>query len=65
MPSCRRDKPTPFEVDVACEFQIPIRGMNIKYYKQEPDIPYTTEDYNYYQFDRRKITSIQKDKTVV
>ena len=39
--------------------------MNIKYYKQEPDIPYTTEDYNYYQFDRRKITSIQKDKTVV
>lgn len=60
-----RDKPTPFEVDVACEFQIPIRGMNIKYYKQEPDIPYTTEDYNYYQFDRRKITSIQKDKTVV
>lgn len=60
-----REKPTPFEIDVASEFQIPIRRVDINHYQQKPDIPYTTEDYDYYQFERKKITGIQKDKKVV
>ena len=43
-----RENPTQFEIDVASEFQIPIRHVNIEKYKQEPDLAYIQpEDYEF------------------
>lgn len=56
-----RNTPTQFEIDVAAEFGIPIRYVNINKYEQKPDIQNFSEDYDYYNFEREKIISIKKD----
>lgn len=56
-----RNTPTQFEIDVAAEFDIPIRYVNINKYEQKPDIQNFSEDYDYYNFEREKIISIKKD----
>ena len=59
------DTPTQFEIDIAAEFGIPIRYVNINKYKQEPNTVYSLEDYAYYIFERKAITSSKKDiKTI-
>lgn len=60
-----RDTPTQFEIDVAAEFGIPIRYVNISKYEQQPDISYSPEDYDYYSFERKTITGGKRDiKTI-
>ena len=60
-----RDVPTQFEIDVAAEFGIPIKYVNISKYEQQPDIDYSLEDYDYYSFERKTIISGKKDiKTI-
>lgn len=60
-----RDTPTQFEIDVAAEFGIPIRYVNISKYEQQPDIRYSPEDYDYYSFERKTITGGKRDiKTI-
>ena len=60
-----RDAPTQFEIDVAAEFGIPIKYVNISKYEQQPDICYSPEDYDYYSFERKTTTSSKKDiKTI-
>lgn len=60
-----RDTPTQFEIDVADEFDIPIKYVNICKYQQEPDNRYSPEDYNYYSFERKITTSAKRDiKTI-
>lgn len=56
-----RDTPTQFEIDVAAEFGIPIKYVNISKYEQEPDIAYCSETYDYYSFERKPITGGKKD----
>ena len=56
-----RDTPTQFEIDVAAEFGIPIRYVNISKYEQQPDIRYSPEDYDYYSFERKTITGGKRD----
>lgn len=59
------DTPTQFEIDVAAEFGIPIRYVNISKYEQQPDIRYSPEDYDYYSFERKTITGGKRDiKTI-
>ena len=60
-----RDAPTQFEIDVAAEFGIPIKYVNISKYEQQPDICYSPEDYDYYSFERKTTTGGKKDiKTI-
>ncbi len=61
-----QDTPTQFEIDVAAEFDIPIRYINPNKYEQPPDTSYEpVEDYDYYRFEKKTITSGQKKiKTV-
>ena len=60
-----RDAPTQFEIDVAAEFGIPIKYVNISKYEQQPDIRYSPEDYDYYSFERKTTTGGKKDiKTI-
>ena len=48
------ENPTQFEIDVAAEFEIPIRYVNIERYKQEPDLDYKQpQDYEFYQFEKK------------
>ncbi|MBR3162031.1 MAG: hypothetical protein IKF19_04800 [Bacilli bacterium] len=54
------ETPTQFEIDIAAEFNIPIRYININKYKQEPNKPNTYSNYNYMQFEKEKITNIRK-----
>jgi len=56
-----RDTPTQFETDVAAEFGIPIKYVNISKYEQKPDICYSPESYDYYSFERKIITGGKTD----
>ena len=56
-----RDTPTQFEIDVAAEFGIPIRYVNISKYEQQPDIRYSPQNYDYYNFERKTITGGKRD----
>lgn len=56
-----KDTPTQFEIDVAAEFSIPIKYVNINKYEQEPDTSYSLEDYDYYNFERETITSSKRE----
>ena len=55
------ETPTQFEIDVAAEFDIPIRYINVNKYEQKPNMPPSYEEYNYYYFGRPKITNSKKD----
>lgn len=60
-----RDTPTQFEIDVAAEFGIPIKYVNIDKYAKVPNIHYTPEDYDYYSFERKAVTRNKKEiKTI-
>ena len=59
-----RDTPTQFEIDVAAEFGIPIRYVNISKYEQQPDTRYSSENYDYYSFERKPITGSAKDMII-
>ena len=60
-----KNTPTQFEIDVAAEFQIPIRYVNINRYKQEPNNNYKSEDYDYYHFEKKEVTSIKNDRSLI
>ena len=50
-----RENPTQFEIDVASEFKIPIRHVNIEKYRQEPSQVYSPlEEYDFYQFEKKE-----------
>lgn len=53
--------PTQLEIDIAAEFQIPIRKISIDKYEQKPHMPFISEDYDYYHFEKAKIESNQHD----
>lgn len=60
-----RDTPTQFEIDVAAEFDIPIRYINInKYEQQQADMAYHAEDY-YYNFEKKTITSNKRKRKTI
>ena len=62
-----RNIPTQFEINVAAEFGIPIRYVNISKYEQQPNIRCSPEncDYDYYSFERKTINGGKKDiKTI-
>lgn len=52
-----REEPTQFEIDVAAEFNIPIKYVNINKYEQAPDNDYKSEDYNYVDFSKKEVIS--------
>ena len=55
-----RENPTQFEIDVASEFQIPIRYVNIEKYRQEPDPVYSQpQDYDFYQFEKKEVQRLK------
>lgn len=56
-----RDTPTQFEIDVAAEFDIPIKYVNIDKYEKAPNNPYFPEDYDYYCFEKKTVTSNKKE----
>ena len=51
-----QETPTPFEIDVAAEFGIPIKYVNVNKYDQVKDNRQLVEDYDYYSFQRNKIS---------
>lgn len=53
--------PTQLEIDIAAEFQIPIRKISIDKYEQKPHIPFISEDYDYYHFEKEKVENIGYD----
>ena len=53
--------PTQFEIDVASEFNIPIRYVNVLCYEQKEDNKYYTEDYNYLKFQKNEIKPLIKN----
>lgn len=59
------DTPTQFEIDIAAEFGVPIKYVNINKYDQKPDNEYFYEDYDYYCFERKIITTGKKDLNVI
>lgn len=56
------DHPTQFEIDVASEFGIPIRHININDYKQEPAADYISESYDYVTFIKKEVVNLKKDR---
>lgn len=58
-----RENPTQFEIDVASEFRIPIRYVNIEKYRQEPDSDYSKpQDYEFYQFEKKEVKRIKANE---
>ncbi len=53
--------PTQLEIDIAAEFQIPIRKISIDKYEQKPHMPFISEDYDYYHFEKEKVENIGYD----
>lgn len=53
--------PTQLEIDIAAEFQIPIRKISIDKYEQKPHMPFVSEDYDYYHFEKEKVENIRYD----
>lgn len=53
--------PTQLEIDIAAEFQIPIRKISIDKYEQKPHMPFISEDYDYYHFEKEKVENIRYD----
>lgn len=53
--------PTRLEIDIAAEFQIPIRKISIDKYEQKPHMPFISEDYDYYHFEKEKVENIGYD----
>lgn len=57
--------PSQFEIDVASEFGIPIRYVNIDCYEQKPNLTHLTKDYDYYFFEKPKNNRIRTNiKTI-
>ena len=56
-----KETPTQFEIDVAAEFGIPIKYVNINKYDQKQDNEYSAEDYDYYCFERKPITTEKRN----
>ena len=52
---------TQLEIDIAAEFQIPIRKISIDKYEQKPHMPFISEDYDYYHFEKEKVENIRYD----
>ena len=52
---------TQLEIDIAAEFQIPIRKISIDKYEQKPHMPFISEDYDYYHFEKEKVENIGYD----
>ena len=46
------ETPSQLEIDIASEFDIPIRYVNISKYEQDPDNAYSMDSYNYYAFSK-------------
>lgn len=53
--------PTQLEIDIAAEFQIPIRKISINKYEQKPHMSFISEDYDYYHFEKEKVENIGYD----
>ena len=53
--------PTQLEIDIAAEFQIPIRKISIDKYEQKPSMPFVSENYDYYHFEKEKVENIRYD----
>lgn len=59
-----RENPTQFEIDLAAEFQIPIRYVNIEKYRQEPNPVYSPpQEYEYFNgFEKKEVQRLKANE---